>query len=438
MHTGSHLTWLVALAIAAPTASQQQPDAPTTAAPSATVATAIDEQSADAADREWLGGAPFWRWSRLTGDWGGHRTWLEERGVEIGGGLTLDEAAAWDGGLRHRDSLVSLLDVHAAFDLERLLGWSRTIAFVDAYQIEGRDPSSDVGDVQGVSNIQADDARQVAEVWIETWIGEQLRCKVGKVDCNSEFAFTEEGGEFVNSSGAISPTIQGLPTYPNPATSINLFWTPCADCYLGAGIYDGGAIDGIRTGTLGFSGFFEDDESDAYFTVVEAGTGWVGGNSWGSGRLALGGWYHGARFTRFDGDIDRGTAGFYAVLDQRLWRENPTDAEDGQGVGLMAMVGHADDDIASITLHTQVGVTWIGALDGRDDDVVGLLISHASLSEATGSTFDGDETVFELLYKVQITPAISLKPDLQYIVNPSGDPTVDDALVGLLRLEITF
>ena len=31
-----------------------------------------------------------------------------------------------------------------------------------------------------------------------------------------------------------------------------------------------------------------------------------------------------------------------------------------------------------------------------------------------------------------------LRPDLQYVINPGGDPTLDDALVGMLRVEITF
>lgn len=37
-----------------------------------------------------------------------------------------------------------------------------------------------------------------------------------------------------------------------------------------------------------------------------------------------------------------------------------------------------------------------------------------------------------------MTPAISLKPELQYITHPGGVTGVDDVLVGLLRLEVLF
>ncbi len=123
-------------------------------------------------------------------------------GIEIAGGFTADFGGAVAGGQRHRGALSTLLDFNAAFDLEKLAGLPRTIAYVDAYQIEGRDLSNDIGDAQGVSNIQGLDVRQIAEVWVETWIGDQVRLKVGKVDFNSEFAFNEIGGEFINSTAA--------------------------------------------------------------------------------------------------------------------------------------------------------------------------------------------------------------------------------------------
>ena len=98
----------------------------------------------------------------------------------------------------------------------------------------------------------------------------------------------------------------------------------------------------------------------------------------------------------------------------------------------MLGLGIADDDVSAIGSHAKIGITWTGAFEGRDDDVLGLLITHANLSDAPGAGFRGDETVIELLYKVQLTRAISLAPDLQYVVNPSGDPGIDERL-GLVR-----
>ena len=407
--------------------------------PSPGVAATQSDEDVVAVDREWIGGAPFLDWTRVTGDWRSARTWLEDQGIEIGANLTLDWGANWSGGVRNRSTLMSMPDFNVALDLERLFGLPRTLAFFDFYQTEGRGLSGDVGNAQGVSNIEAFNTSQVAEAWIETHFGDSVRFKFGKVDFNSEFAFSEVASEFITPSAGITPTVQSGPTFPNPATSANLFVTPSESTYVGVGVYDGAGAVGVNTGSQGLSGFFRDDESDSYFTIVEAGAGWTGGNTWGSGRIALGGWHHGERFSRYDGGTERGASGGYAILDQIVWRENPEDAEDHQGLGFTALVAFSGSaDVVTVPLHLQAGVVWTGAIEGRDDDAIGLLITHVELSDAQGSPYQEAETIFELVYKLQLTPAVILRPDMQYVMNPGGDPTLDDALVGMLRMEIVF
>ena len=46
------------------------------------------------------------------------------------------------------------------------------------------------------------------------------------------------------------------------------------------------------------------------------------------------------------------------------------------------------------------------------------------------------ETVFELFYKTQLTPSVSLQPDLQYIGSPSG--IHPDSLVAGIRFVLTL
>lgn len=426
LERGGHPTWpfaLVLFALGAAATAQE------------TAGGAVD---AVPEEREWIGGAPFVQWTRLFGDVGGWRSRLDAAGIEVAGSVTWDWTAPWRGGLRNRDSVGALLDVNITFDLEQLLGLSRTVVWVDCYSVQGRDPSDDVGDVQGVTNLQAPDTDEIAEVWLETWLGDTLRVKFGKVDWNSEFAFTEEGGEFVHPSAAITPTIVGCPTYPNPATAFVVSWQPDEFWHVGAGVFDGDGANGIRTGRHGLSGFFDNEHGRECISVFEVGHGWTGGGTWGSGRLAVGAWYHSARFDRFDGGSERGVVGGYAVLDQRIWRERPDSADDRQGIGGMVYVGLGDGDVADIARHFEVGVTWTGALQQRDFDVIGLLVTMAVLSDEPGAGFDGDETAIEAFYKVQLTPAFSLKPDLMLIVNPGGDPSLDDALVATLRAEIVL
>ena len=62
------------------------------------------------------------------------------------------------------------------------------------------------------------------------------------------------------------------------------------------------------------------------------------------------------------------------------------------------------------------GFVYTGLLPQRDADVLGAGVAWAELFQ--GGT--NQETVFELFYKMEITPGISIQPDLQYIVTPSG------------------
>lgn len=390
----------------------------------------------DVAIGEWVGGDPWWTWTRATGNWHGWRDRWADSGVEIGGSYTVDWAAAFCGGLRQRDNVCTLLDANVALDLEQLIGLPRTLAYFDAYTLQGRDPSSDIGDIQGISNIQGDDVDVLAEAWLQTWIGDHLRVKFGKVDFNSEFAFCELAGEFIHPSAGISPTIAGAPTFPHPSTALNVFLVPNEHLYFGVGLFDGaGAIDGVRTGRHGLGGIFESSDSDDWFYVAEGGVAWTGGNRWGSGRVAIGAWWHTGEFPRFAGGDADGTQGFYVVADQVCWRENPTVAGDEQGIGVFASFGFTDDDVWDFGANAVFGVSWRGPLAGRDDDVFGLAVMHADLADPV---YAQDETTFETFYKFQLTPSLSLKPGLQWVVDPSGDPTIDDALVGTLRIEINF
>jgi porin len=48
------------------------------------------------------------------------------------------------------------------------------------------------------------------------------------------------------------------------------------------------------------------------------------------------------------------------------------------------------------------------------------------------------ETVVELTYRLQVLPWLHLQPNLQYVINPGTSPTLDNALVFALRVEITL
>lgn len=372
---------------------------------------------------------------QLTGDWDGARATLAGQGIAIEGGWTGELAGVLDGGVRERSTFHNLLDLHITLDLDLLAGIPSATIFADAYVLNGRQVSYDVGDWQAVSNIDAAPMQQVAEFWWEQRLfDDALRLKVGKVDAYSEFGMVENGGEFLHSSFAASPTT-GIVGYPDPASAICAFWSCCEDSVVSLGCFDGSAQEGMLTGGRGMQTFLGAPD-DLYF-IGEIGTRWCCCESELAGRAAFGVSHHTGDFDRFGGGTKDGVKSWYATLDQQLWREDPADAENLQGLALALLTGIADDEVNELDSHLSIGMQRTGLFEGRDDDVVGFAFSYVEFAADAGFGED-EELAIELVWKVQATPWLVVRPDLQYVIHPGGDLSLDDVWVGMLRVDVTF
>ena len=114
------------------------------------------------------------------------------------------------------------------------------------------------------------------------------------------------------------------------------------------------------------------------------------------------------------------------------------DDEDEQGLGLFLQAGWADKEVSELSFHVGTGIAWTGAFPGRDEDVLGLGITHVHFSDKARTMFPkSNENVLELFYKIRIAKWCEVKPDIQYIVNPGGLKT-EGVVVGTLRLQIKW
>ncbi|MHC4544146.1 MAG: carbohydrate porin, partial [Planctomycetota bacterium] len=82
-----------------------------------------------------------------------------------------------------------------------------------------------------------------------------------------------------------------------------------------------------------------------------------------------------------------------------------------------------------------IGLSYVGLLPGRDEDITGIGLAQALWSDR----MDGftRESAIELFYKAQLTEFMSIQPDIQYIANPGGE-TTDDAIVLGIRAKLSF
>ena len=370
----------------------------------------------------------------LSGDWGGRRAKLFEQGYTFDLSVTLEGNSVLSGGLHQQTSGHALFDLNMGFDMQRIAGWKDAHIAVEAYAVEGKNPSENVGDFQSFSDFSARELAQVAQVYYEQWFGEHTwRIKLGKMDANSDFAAPGGGTESIHSGTYYSPTIFTMVVYPDPATGIVAGWAPDEEWSLNVGVYDGATMTGIPTGGLGPATFF--GEPSALFAIGEAGKRWKSGANDLVGGASVGAWRHTATFDDAFGNSKHGTNGFYGSLDQEFSRAAP--GESGGTKSGLLQLGFADEDVAPVDRHLGLGFRWAGCCAARPDDVLGLYVSSVHFSQDAGFG-SGSETAYEACYRFQVCEGFALRPDLQFITNPGGDPAVDDALVFSLRCDLSF
>lgn len=275
--------------------------------------------------------------------------------------------------------------------------------------------------MQGFSNIDIDNVTQLSELWIEHE-REGLRVKIGKVDANTEFAGVAAGGGFLNSSAGYSPTIFVLPSYPDPAVSLNGFLTTEDGWQAGLGVYNA-ADDGPVSGRRGMTADF-----DSAFLIAQVE------RTFGDARVAFGGWHHTGDLARFDGGTEPGTEGAFAVVEHTLSHR--------LGLTGFAQWGDADGSVSAVEGHLAVGLVCDALPVVLAPDVeratTGLYVSSAELSADPAAGLGGREVAFELYQELPLTQGITLRPDLQYIADPSGSKSLEDTWVATLRVEISL
>lgn len=336
-----------------------------------------------------------------------------------------------NGATRYRGNL----DLVFTIDTEAAGWWNGGRWFMYANQFHGRTLSlEDVGDVQFYSNIEGDprpaDTFQITEYWYEQLLADgRFIAKVGKQDANAEFAYVDLGGDFVNSSFGLIPTVP-LPTWPNPSLGIALITEVSDALQLKFGAYDGAPTTGPSTG--GRSGFETLGDYGVMLLSEVLLTSTLAGDEALTGAYRVGAWYHSDQFDDLRagaGDPFDENFGMYLGIDQLVWLE-PCDDDSAQGLGVFFQFGWAPSDRNEIDSYLGGGLTYQGLLCGRDDDLFGLGIANAGFRDPSLD----DERALEIFYRFQVTPCASLQPDLQYISNPAGN--IDDALVIGVRTEV--
>ncbi|MGB0580892.1 MAG: carbohydrate porin [Limisphaerales bacterium] len=357
----------------------------------------------------------------------------EDRGVRWNAYLVYYQGALLDGGRAepaHRGS--GSADLIGRVDLERLADWRGLDLLTHFKSTYGRNINPDVGArSQVIDDADFTDWFWIDQVWLRQRFNRHIAMQAGYLDQQTildrnVYANAEDKqflSQYLDNNNAIIPLKVGL------GATVFLNPTPTWDFSLGFADGDN------RTRVVGFDTFFDGADSLIWFTQVgrRIRLGQLPGN------YRVGAYLDTRDATRFrSGATQSGQLGVFVSCDQKVYRENETDP---QGLGLFARYGYHDERVNRFAHFWSLGFQYDGPLPGRDQDRWGaaLYSVHASADfRAAGNAAFTRETGYETYYHVQVSPWITVTPDLQYIVNPGGSNALDNALAANLRIRLTF
>lgn len=391
---------------------------------------------------------------RLTGDWDGLRTWMEERGVTTNIGLTVVYQQLAHGGEETKNGgrVPGSYDFEMTFDLEamKLVKGGQVYALANGSWDTGLTGREKTGDQFG-TNYDANGDRSVdlVQLWYEQALLEKkLRIRGGKINLSYDFdtnAFAnDQTGQFLNSALNNNPQIH-FPGAVVGHLGAQVFINPVEWMYYGVGAADAQADfreTGFRTAFHGEDYFFGMQEL-GFTPVWKTPLGKLPGN------YRFGMWYEPQPKAKYFNDLNgrrrtipyrRDDVGFYTSLDQLVFKEKPSDDADDQGFGLFFRYGYAKQDVNQIEDFWSIGAQYKGLIPTRDSDVLGFGVAQGITSEQVQKQGErpGRETVLELYYNIEIFKWLILSPDFQMILDPGGITTGHDAFVAGLRLQMTF
>ncbi len=385
------------------------------------------------------------------------RTVAEDRGLEVFGGYSAEVWGNTLGGAERGAVYTGLLDFGATLDLEKAAGWKGASVSTTWLWLSGRDASADLaGNFLTISNIAGFSTLRMLELWFEQeFLDGALSLRAGQLAADSEFVISDHAATFLNGTfgwpAFLSMNLPaGGPGYPMGTLGVRLAWHPTEAFTLQAAVFQGNVYD-QNVNRHGFR--WRLDGENGFLFLNEAQYRWNGPLP---GQAKAGMWIQtGALADVLAESTNSGNYGWYFIADQTLWRE-PEPLSDGknkpkasvlapQGLAAFTRLAFAPQNRNFLGFYLDAGLTYRGLLPGRDNDTLGLAFACAQLANTARENLDAEgandasaEMVIELTYQAELTPWLTVQPDLQWIIQPGGTRNLPNALVIGGRATIAF
>lgn len=388
----------------------------------------------------------------LLGDWNGSRKSLAEQGVKFDANITVDTAYLAQGGYNDQQdpTYTSQLWLGNSLDLEKLLGWEgvslRTIVTARQGQSVSVKQLSDPLAPQ-MGNVQASYGRgnqesRLSELSIEKQFKDQsISVRLGRFGMGTYFNVMSCDFQNTSFCTAQMGKWQGNSWYNIPVSQ----WAGMLKYQINPDLYAQAAVFEFNPTNIKENEGWNLSTSNADGITAPIELVWQPKNAFNNlaGSYRIGMMYNTADNIQNQKDIVTGEAqdhtyGMWFVAEQQL-----TSRGSGkQGLhGFMNLSFH-DDTTNKIDNMQQVGLKYIGLLENRENDILGLGLNRIHVSdryrEHSNRINKPAEYNIELNYSFYPTKWAMLRPNIQYVIHPGATNYVDNALVLGVTTRIIF
>lgn len=428
------------------------------------ISSPLDVYAQDAEDE-----SSIWNRETATGVWGGLRTPFNNNGFTLELNFIGDMMSNTSGGISQKSVFVQNIDLKFVIDNEKLIGLRGSNMLFSALQNNGNSISQYAGDVQGISNIEAEEAIRLFEIWIQQRLfNNQFSILGGLYDVNSEFDVMGSASLFLQSSQGLGGDFAGSgligpPTFPAAGLGGRIKFIPDRRIYIQAGLMDGapaslnsaksadftwnntgGTLAIAELGLLSYGqqefkaqdnlstrqsrSFIGREVSSDYRTKIALGV-WSYSKNYVSGR------YGTTLPTVTDNQNDKG---LYILYD---WNWNPNPKKSYQQLSIFGRIGFTENEVSRFKSYGGGGITYKGIIPGDPNGLVGFSIASvqgSKLFQQLNGEVDDSETVLEFTYLTKVIPWLNIQPDIQYVISPGANPKTPNAFVIGLRTDIAL
>lgn len=319
------------------------------------------------------------------------------------------------GGAKAGPRNIGAIDVYLNPDLSKFTRVNGEI-MIHYNHINKADERGAVGDAQVASNIDVPgQVDRLTDLYYQHNISDNFKALAGFHDISAEFNVTESSLNFLNSSFGTSAELSysgphGVPVYPLTTVGGRAEYVVNDEFVIRTGVYDADPGDStkMRSMTSGIG------TSEGIFHISEVA------HTLDNQKIAIGGWNYSEAQTKLKNEDEKDTAfGAFGVYER----------EAAKNLWGFFRLGWANPTVNMVQSNVATGVIYRGIFQNKkNQDEVGLGLTRVHLTENSE-----DETTIEGYYHFKPFKQLTLRPDLQYVTNPSGDAELEDAWVVGLR-----